>query len=76
MHVGAQTTREGVTFRVWAPGRRRVQLVIEGRVSTLAPENEGYFSAHVRQAQPGMHYQYLLDDDPRPLSGSGRTLSA
>ena len=66
MHVGAQSTREGVMFRVWAPGRRRVRVLIEETASALSPESGGYFSGLVPQAHAGMRYRYLLDDDPKP----------
>ena len=66
MHVGAQVTADGVTFRVWAPGRRNVRVVVEGTVCALAAESDGYFAARVERARAGMRYQYLLDDDPSP----------
>ena len=63
MHIGAQVTREGVRFRVWAPHRRRVHVVIDDIPRALASEPDGYFSAVVERAQAGMHYRYQLDDD-------------
>jgi len=62
----------GVHFRVWAPDRGRVTLVVEGdgvvsdagRRVPLEPEGGGYFSRWVAEARPGTRYAFLLDDDP------------
>jgi maltooligosyltrehalose trehalohydrolase len=61
--VGAEVTPEGVHFRVWAPRRRRVEVVLnEGEESiALSAEAGGYFSALVPQAKAGTRYQFRLD---------------
>ena len=61
----------GVRFRVWAPDRQRVEVVIEGGAGrrgpgeTLAVELEaeggGYFSGRVGGAGDGTLYRYRLD---------------
>ncbi len=69
--VGAEVTTEGVEFRVWAPKRRRVDVVIEGRATALHAEPDGYFSAHVGGARSDARYRFRLDDDvlcPDPAS--------
>ena len=68
--VGAEVAPEGgVHFRVWAPRRRRVEVVFEseGRqaANELRAEDEGYFSAHVRTAAAGMLYRFRLDGEER-----------
>jgi maltooligosyltrehalose trehalohydrolase len=67
---------QGVHVRVWAPRRRRVEVVFEpqdgGRASrsetprsaTLEPEEAGYFSALVDGVRAGARYRFRLDDDP------------
>jgi maltooligosyltrehalose trehalohydrolase len=70
MPIGAELVREeGVHFRVWAPARRRVRVVVEdgGRAEPfdLEAEEDGYFSGHVRAARDGSLYRYRLDDDPK-----------
>ena len=43
---GAEPVDEGVHFRVWAPRRKQVDVVIEGlRAIALERESNGYFSA-------------------------------
>lgn len=66
----------GVNFRVWAPARRRVAVVLENRSEPLAvalePEDNGYFSGIGAAAGVGSLYRYRLDDEaelfPDPAS--------
>jgi maltooligosyltrehalose trehalohydrolase len=65
--IGAEPSRTGTHFRVWAPARHRVRLELEnGRVHELGEEPGGYFSGLVADARAGCDYRFLLDDDPRP----------
>lgn len=74
MPVGAEIVPNGgVNFRVWAPERRLVEVVLEppelGKGAeqlsfALEAESEGYFSAHVAQAANGVLYRFRLDEDP------------
>jgi maltooligosyltrehalose trehalohydrolase len=65
--VGAEfTPDEGTRFRVWAPKRRRVDVLLEeaGRdplVVALEAEAGGYFSGLSRDAAPGALYRFRLD---------------
>jgi maltooligosyltrehalose trehalohydrolase len=65
--VGAEVVPEGVHFRVWAPKRRRVEVVFEEAVGDrpaefeLTPEEGGYFSGLVAGAGAGALYKYRLD---------------
>ena len=80
--VGAEVQTDGaVHFRVWAPKRRRVEVVLEGdgadtdtRSVELDPdEEEGFFSGRVAHARAGMRYRYRLDRGdafPDPASRS------
>src|SRR5215216_683305 len=70
----------GVDFRVWAPRRKKVSVVIEstsGRDSKsqaveLSEEPGGYFSGVAQMAGDGTLYRFKLDDDdnlyPDPAS--------
>ncbi len=72
--VGAEVVPEGVHFRVWAPKRRRVEVVFEGgrtRDLELTPEAGGYFSGLVAGAGAGALYRFRLDGEgsfPDPAS--------
>src|SRR6476646_8808162 len=61
--VGAEPGRAGVHFRVWAPDRARVDVVVEGRRDPhpLDPEPGGFHSALVPGVGPGALYRYRLD---------------
>jgi len=64
--IGAEPSPSGGThFRVWAPRRHSVAVVIDGS-ATPAPldaEAGGYFSGVVEEARSGTRYRYLLDGD-------------
>lgn len=49
-------------FRVWAPKRERVEVVIEGSgAAELSRDPDGYFSGIVEKAGDGARYRYRLD---------------
>ena len=76
--VGAEIQQDaGVHFRVWAPRRAQVRLVLEagpGSPATLSldPGDDGYFSVDCPQAASGTLYRFELDGDrmryPDPAS--------
>ena len=73
MILGAQVESAGVRFRVWAPKRARVDVVLEddGRSFPLLKDEAGYFSGLVPIATAGMRYRYRLDNGeayPDPCS--------
>src|SRR6185437_14287834 len=65
---------QSVTFRVWAPDRKRIDVVIEGRhpvTHQLGPEDGGYFAATVPSLRAGSLYRFRLDKKdivPDPVS--------
>ncbi len=67
--IGAEVAADGaVHFRVWAPKRRRVELVLaqepgkpEVLPIALRPEGDGYFSLRCDRAHAGMRYGFRLD---------------
>jgi len=73
--IGAEVVADGqVSFRVWAPAAKRVQVVLSDRDSSqhaLEPEPNGYFSGVVR-ARAGDRYRFQLDESaqlyPDPAS--------
>ncbi|HXG13439.1 MAG TPA: malto-oligosyltrehalose trehalohydrolase [Gemmataceae bacterium] len=81
--IGAEVQPAGgVHFRVWAPRRQRVEVVLEGGIEPscggtavaieLEAEGNGYFSGHVAVASAGTRYRFRLDGDtalyPDPAS--------
>jgi len=76
--VGAELTPDGsADVRVWAPRRRRVEVVLDDGPdravpALLEPEPGGYFSGHVADVRAGLRYRFRLDDDetlyPDPAS--------
>jgi maltooligosyltrehalose trehalohydrolase len=70
--VGAELVEGGVSFRVWAPSRQRVAVVLEAAEHPLTAESEGYHSTFVPGIGAGARYRYRLDDDetlyPDPAS--------
>jgi maltooligosyltrehalose trehalohydrolase len=75
--VGAECSPDGgVRFRVWAPRRKQVTVVLEDepdrRAVPLAAEGNGYFSGLSFDAGVGTLYRFRLDDDdalyPDPAS--------
>lgn len=76
--VGAEVQPDGgVHFRVWAPLKSKVHVVIDGDMSKspgieLMPESNGYFSGLAEDAGNGTLYRYQLDEDdnlyPDPAS--------
>ena len=61
--VGAEPGAAGVHFRVWAPDRARVEVVLEGHreAHLLCPEPAGYHAGLVPGLAPGARYRYRLD---------------
>jgi maltooligosyltrehalose trehalohydrolase len=60
--IGAEPSHEGTSFRVWAPKRRSVEVVLEsGAAAPLAREDSGYFSGLVAAAAAGSLYRFRLD---------------
>ena len=77
--VGAEALPGGgVHFRVWAPQRRRVDVVFENGPPPvlLTPEGNGYFSSEAASAGAGALYRFRLDDDPNLYPDPGLALPA
>jgi len=70
--LGASLVDDAVTFRVWAPRRRSVDAMIEGRSPVvLSPRDDGMFEATVGGVEPRTRYRYRLDGEhhrPDPAS--------
>ena len=55
-------------FRVWAPASKNVAVVFEktGRLHSLEPEGNGYFSGSIVEAGAGTLYKFQLDSGAFP----------
>src|ERR671914_425275 len=71
MPFGAEVLSDGgVRFRLWAPGAKRVELVLENKSSPMKSA-EGWFEHTDPQAGPGALYRYRIDGEllvPDPAS--------
>ncbi|HEY3395755.1 MAG TPA: malto-oligosyltrehalose trehalohydrolase [Lacipirellulaceae bacterium] len=69
--MGADVSAAGTRFRVWAPERKSVELVLvdskgkELARHRLGAESNGFFSSTIQNAQHGSLYFFQLDDDPK-----------
>ncbi|HEY2805223.1 MAG TPA: malto-oligosyltrehalose trehalohydrolase [Gemmatimonadales bacterium] len=67
--IGAEPQAQGgVAFRVWAPKRSNVEIVVEGGGAvSLSAEAGGYFAGFHPDAGPGSRYRFRLDGGDRLL---------
>ena len=73
--VGSQLKKNTCTFTVWAPFRKKVELIIENDNSrqSMNKNDHGYWTAQVQDIKPGTPYYFLLDGEgklPDPASKS------
>jgi maltooligosyltrehalose trehalohydrolase len=70
--IGAEVIAGGVDFRVWAPRRRSVHVVIGDDEHALERESDGYFRGFVASARAGTLYRFRLEGEresyPDPAS--------
>jgi malto-oligosyltrehalose trehalohydrolase len=70
IRFGPELHRQGVTFRLWAPTAKRVELVLDG-VHPMQPGPEGWYETTIAAATAGALYRYRIDDEievPDPAS--------
>ena len=58
---GPLITGNGVTFRLWAPAAKRVDLLLDGPKS-MQPR-DGWFELDVPEAKAGTRYSFRIDDE-------------
>ena len=67
---GPLLARDGVTFRLWAPGAKEVALVTHD-TRPMQRDADGWFSIVAHDARPGTRYRFRIDDEidvPDPAS--------
>jgi maltooligosyltrehalose trehalohydrolase len=61
----------GVTFRLWAPAARGVELILGNARTAMAAVADGWFELTAPEARPGDFYRFRIDDEidvPDPAS--------
>ena len=54
-------------FRIWGPRAKRVHVQYREQACAMqGPDEHGWWSLKVKDAQYGMDYAFLIDDDPTP----------
>src|SRR4051795_3143897 len=67
---GARPTKDGVSFRLWAPAARRVDLLLERR-HAMRRREDGWYVAEIDGLTVGSRYTFRIDDEidvPDPAS--------
>jgi maltooligosyltrehalose trehalohydrolase len=70
MRFGAEAGPQGVTFRLWAPAARRVELMLDG-AHPMHALPDGWYQANIAGLTPGALYKYRIDGElevPDPAS--------
>jgi maltooligosyltrehalose trehalohydrolase len=70
MRFGAELDHDGVTFRLWAPAARRVDVMLD-RAHPMQAQPEGWYEVMVPGARAGTLYKYRIDGEhevPDPAS--------
>lgn len=64
--LGATQCEGGTRFSLWALGRSRATVHVEGRGDfVLEPSGDGYFSGEVDGVGPGDRYRFSMDGGPQ-----------
>ena len=61
MPFGAETTKEGVRFALWAPSASNVELVRGSRRDTMPAIGQGWYKLVVADAKAGDAYAFAID---------------
>ena len=87
LSMGAEVVAgQGTSFRVWAPDRKRISLVVQGTRADPRTQGRGgwVFSVALHDVAAGARYRFRLDDEqeeypdpasryePKALSGRPR----
>jgi maltooligosyltrehalose trehalohydrolase len=67
---GARLTRDGTSFRLWAPAAKRVELLLQ-KPQPMQRGGDGWFTADVFGVKAGARYKFRIDGEievPDPAS--------
>ena len=59
---GPRVSNDGVSFRLWAPAAKQVDLVLD-RAIPMQRENDGWYVADVPGLKAGARYKFRIDDE-------------
>jgi maltooligosyltrehalose trehalohydrolase len=62
LRFGAELHRGGVTFRLWAPAAKRVEVMLD-RPYPMQAHAEGWYEVTIPDARAGTRYKYRIDGD-------------
>lgn len=77
MPFGAELTRDGTRFRLWAPSAKKVELIVQAAPTAsftthaMQSQPQGWYELTHREAKAGARYRYRIDDGlevPDPAS--------
>ena len=69
---GVELSSDGATFRLWAPGAKRVDVLLD-KPHALRRGDDGWFSAYIAGVKAGALYKFRIDDGvdlPDPASAT------
>jgi maltooligosyltrehalose trehalohydrolase len=67
---GARPTRDGTSFRLWAPAAKRVEVLLD-KPQPMRRGDDGWFLADISAVKAGARYKFRIDDEidvPDPAS--------
>ncbi len=70
LRFGAEPHQSGVTFRLWAPAAKRVEVMLD-RPYPMQAQPQGWYEVTIARARAGTLYKYRIDGDmevPDPAS--------
>src|SRR5262245_62044835 len=68
---GAELHRSGVTFRLWAPAAKRVDVLLDRAAHPMQAGAQGWYEFTISGARAGTLYKYRIDGEvevPDPAS--------
>ena len=68
---GARPTRDGTSFRLWAPAAKRVDLLLQ-KPHPMQRGDDGWFAADITGIGAGARYKFRIDDEVERRQGTCR----
>jgi maltooligosyltrehalose trehalohydrolase len=66
--IGAELVDGGAHFRVWGPGRKSIDVLIDGHATPLTPDGiDGHFATFVENVAVGTRYLFRVDGNDEKL---------